>query len=142
MPSLAAEVDSPMGESGGLARAVRFVDVAVLAAALPVFVLAELPLLAYGVIAGVWLGGLAIEIAGERSARRRLQAGDRHAAMGLTAATGLGRVWLVTLTVLLLGVLDERDTGLAAAVLAAILFTVHMGGRLVSGLLLSEDRAR
>ena len=129
-----------MGGSGGLARAIRFADLVVLAAALPVFIVAELPILAYAVIAAVWLAGLAVELAGERTALRRLESGDRRAAMGLTAATGLGRVWLVTLTVLLLGVLDERETGLAAAVLAAILFTVHLGGRLLSRLLAPEGQ--
>jgi hypothetical protein len=140
MSSLAAEADSPVGEPGVMARAIRFADLVVLAAALPVFLLADLPILAYAVIAAVWLAGLGLELAGERVALRRLESGDKRAAMGLTAASGLGRVWLVTLTVLLLGVLDERETGLAAAVLAAILFTVHLGGRLLSRLLAPEGQ--
>jgi hypothetical protein len=34
--------------------------------------------------------------------------------------------------VLVVGLLDERETGLAAAVLALVLFTVHFGGRLIA----------
>jgi hypothetical protein len=139
MTSLAAEVDSPMGEPGTMAKAVLYVDLVLLAAALPVFLVADLPMLAYGVIAVVWLASLGVELLGRRTAQRRLEAGDRRAAMGLTAATGLGRVWLVTLSVLLVGVLDERETGLAAAVLAAILFTAHFAGLLFSRLLTPEE---
>ena len=38
--------------------------------------------------------------------------------MGWVAATTLGRVWMVALAVLLVGLLVEREAGLAAAVLA------------------------
>ena len=41
------------------------------------------------------------------------------------AAATLGRVWLITLAVLLVG-LAEREAGLAAALLSAALFTVYL----------------
>jgi hypothetical protein len=40
----------------------------------------------------------------------------------------LGRVWLLALAVLLVG-LAEREAGLAAALLALALFSVHFGAR-------------
>jgi hypothetical protein len=42
------------------------------------------------------------------------------------AATTLSRVWLVALAVLLVGVLADREDGLAAAVLSAALVTAYL----------------
>jgi hypothetical protein len=121
--------------NGGRTRAatvVRYLDLVLLAAALPVFIAADLPMLGYGVVAGVWLAALAIEGYAERRARRELEGGNRRDAMGWIAATSLGRVWIIALAVLLVGLLDERETGLAAGVLAAILFTVHFACRFIA----------
>ena len=62
----------------------------------------------------------------------QLEQGNRRDAMGWVAATTLGRVWMIALAVLLVGLLDEREAGLAAAVLSAILFTVHFAGRFLA----------
>jgi hypothetical protein len=115
-----------------LALAVRFFDLAVLAAALPVFLATELPMLAYAVVAVVWLLSLGIEVWTERHVRRELATGNRRAAMGWPAATALGRVWTRALAVVIVGLVDDRETGLAAAVLAAVLFTIHLAGRLIA----------
>jgi hypothetical protein len=112
--------------------AVRYVDLLLVIAALPVFIAAELPLLGYAVLAAVWIIQLGIEVYGERRAARELHGGNRQAAMGWFAGTTLGRVWLVALAVLLVGLLGDREDGLAAAVLAAILFTVHYGARFIA----------
>ncbi len=45
----------------------------------------------------------------------------------MVGASTLGRVWLVALAVLLVGLLGDREDGLAAAVLTAVLVTVHLG---------------
>jgi hypothetical protein len=92
----------------------------------------DLPLVGYAVVAVIWIAALVIEAWTERRVRRELAAGNRRDAMGWTAATALGRVWTVALAVLLVGLLDERESGLAAAILAAVLFTVHLGGRLLA----------
>ena len=120
-----------MGRSR-LILAVRYFDLALLAIALPVFIASELPLSAWAVVAAVWIASLAVELYTERRVRRELKDGNRRDAMGWVAATSLGRVWLVTLAVLLVGLLDHREAGLAAAVLAAILFTVHFGARFLA----------
>ncbi len=122
-----------------MAIALRYVDLVLLAAALPVFVVADLPMTAYLVVALVWIAQHGVEVLTNRAVRQAAARGDRRAAMGWVGATTLGRVWAVTLAVLLVGVLDSKDAGLAAAVLAAVLFTVHLGGRLLSRLIAPEE---
>jgi hypothetical protein len=115
-----------------MATALRYLDLVLLTAALPVFLAADLPIAAFIVIAAVWLLQHGIEVAGDRSSARALEAGNRRAAMGWIGATMLARVWIIVLAVLLVGVIGDKDAGLAAAVLAAILFTIHFGTRLLS----------
>jgi hypothetical protein len=105
----------------------RWLDVVVLAIALPAFIAFDAPIAGYAVGGGAWLIGRAIHAVAERRARRALAAGNRRGAVGAMAAVTLGRVWLVALAVLLVG-LAEREAGLAAAVLAAALFTAHLAG--------------
>lgn len=105
----------------------RWLDIVVLAIALPAFIAVDAPFAGYAVGGGAWLVGRAIHAVAERRARGALAAGNRRGAMGAMAAVTLGRVWLVALAVLLVG-LAEREAGLAAAVLAAALFTAHFAG--------------
>lgn len=134
MSTLALDGSGEVGQPGRGATAVRYVDLLLLAAGLAIFLAADLPMLAYGVVAGVWVLQLAIEHLAERRAARSLAEGDRRNAMGWVAATTLGRVWLVALAVLLVG-LSEREAGLAGAVFAAVLFTAHMAGKVLSRLM-------
>jgi hypothetical protein len=122
-----------------MATALRYLDLALLVAALPVFLAADLPIASFVVIAAVWLLQHGIEIAAERSTARALAAGNRRAAMGWLGATTLARVWIIALAVLLVGVIDSKDAGLAAAVLAAILFTVDFGARLLVRLIEPQE---
>jgi hypothetical protein len=125
-----------------LVMAIRFFDLALLAAALPVFLAAGLPLTAWGVVAAVWLACLGVELWAERRVGQELAGGNRREAMGWVAITSLGRVWLIALAVLLVGLLDEREAGLAAALLSAVLFTVHFGARfIVRAMTPPEERA-
>ena len=123
------------------ASAVRFADLAVLAIALPVFLLAGLPMLGYAVAAVAWLAASAMQIASERHVKRSIAAGRRNSAMGAMAAATLGRVWLVALAILLVGLAD-REAGLAAAVLAAVLVTVHFAGMGIGRLIESDQEGR
>ena len=119
----------------------RYPDLVVLAVALPVFVAAGLPMLGYVVIAGVWLAQAAVQLWVDRHVARSLASGRRNAAMGSLAAATLGRVWVVALAILLVGLLGDREDGLAAALLAAVLVTAHFVGMFV-GRLLDADEAR
>jgi hypothetical protein len=102
----------------------KYVDLLVLAAALAVFVLGGLPMIGYAAAAAAWLAQRGIQELAARRAAAELAAGERQRAMGIVAATTLGRVWLMATVVLLTGLLAEREDGLAAALLVVVLFTV------------------
>ncbi len=106
----------------------KHVDLLALAAALAVFVIGGLPLLGYAVAAAAWLAQRGIQVLAGRRAKQELAAGNRQRAMGTIAATTLGRVWLMATVVLLAG-LAEREAGLAAAVLLAVLFTISFAAQ-------------
>jgi hypothetical protein len=101
----------------------KYVDLLVLAAALAIFLLGGFPMLGYAVGALAWLVQRGAQMLAARRAAAELAAGNRQRAMGIVAATTLGRVWLMATAVLLVG-LSERKAGLAAAILVAVLFTV------------------
>jgi hypothetical protein len=92
-------------------------------------------MLGYAVAAAAWLTQRGIELAADRRTARALADGERRTALGVLAAATLGRVWLVTLAVLLVGLLGARQDGLAAALLSMVLITVHLAGRTVERLL-------
>jgi uncharacterized membrane protein YkgB len=101
-------------------RILRNLDLIVLALAVPVWVIAQLPLLGWAAAAFAWLTSRALQSFAER---RALQSGNRQAALGARAASLVGRLYLVGLTVLGAGVV-EREAGLTAGVLSVIVFTV------------------
>jgi hypothetical protein len=106
----------------------KYVDLLVLAAALAVFLLGELPMLGYAVGAAAWLVQRGIQMIAARRSRTELKAGRRQKAMGIVAASTLGRVWLMATAVLLAG-LAEREAGLAAAILVLVLFTISFAAQ-------------
>ncbi len=55
-----------------------------------------------------------------------LAEGNRNDAFKTTAISAMGRVWLVSFSVLAVGLAGEREDGLAAALLAALLFTTYL----------------
>ena len=106
----------------------KYVDLLLLAVALAVFLLGGLPLLGYAVAAASWLAQRGIQVIATRRAGQELAEGNRQRAMGIVAATTLGRVWLMATAVLLVG-LAEREAGLSAAVLVLVLFTVSFAAQ-------------
>ncbi|CAN5152980.1 hypothetical protein BH24ACT23_BH24ACT23_03320 [soil metagenome] len=107
----------------------RNLDLVLLGAALAIFIAAELPLLGYSVAAIVWVGQrFALAYAEERT-RRSLAAGDRSDAFRTTAISTFGRVWLVSASVLVVGLAADREDGLAAAILIASLFTAQFASK-------------
>lgn len=106
----------------------KYLDLLLLAAGLVVFALAGFPLLGYAVAAGCWLAQRGVQVLATRRATDELHAGNRQKAMGIVAATTLGRVWLMATAVLLVGLAD-REAGLAAAVLVLVLFTVSFAAQ-------------
>jgi len=117
----------------------RYGDLVLLALALPAFLIAGWPMLGYVVAAGAWLAQRGIQLLASRRMRKSIASGDRRAAMGIMGATTLGRVWLIAIAVLIVG-LVEREAGLAAALLSAALFTLYFGSQVLDRLLTSEEQ--
>jgi hypothetical protein len=115
----------------------KYVDLVVLAASLAVFLLGGLPMLGFAAGAAAWLLQRGIQAVAARRAKAELAAGERRRAMGIVGATTLGRVWLMAAAVLATG-LVEREAGLAAAVLVAVLFTVSFAAQGIAHLLEPE----
>jgi hypothetical protein len=109
-------------------RMLRFVDLVVLACALPVFVAAGLPLFAWAGVTAAWLLQRSVQAL---VLRRAGTSGNPRSALGLMSVSLIGRVWFLALAVLAIGLID-RDAGLPAAVLTAITFQVWFTAFIVS----------
>ncbi len=101
-------------------RVLRYLDLVGLVVALPVFLVADLPMLGYAVAAGAWVLQRG---ARELILRRAEAAHDVRTTVGLTAASMIVRGWLVALAIFAVG-LSDSEAGLAAAVLFLLLFTL------------------
>ena len=104
--------------------AVRYLDLIVLALALPVFVVAGWPLLGYAAGAVAWLAQRAIQAWTNAQALKAQADGNVGRVAGLVTGSMIGRGWLVALIIFGAGMI-ENDAGLAAAVLVIVLFTVY-----------------
>ena len=96
----------------------KHVDLLVLALAAVVFVVGDFPLLGYAAGAFAWLAQRGVQWLAQRRSREALKAGNRQRAMGIIAATTLGRVWLMATIVLVVGI-AQRTAGLSSALLLA-----------------------
>jgi hypothetical protein len=101
----------------------KYLDPLLLAAALAVFLFGGFPLLGFAVGAAAWIVQRGVQMLAARRAADELAGGNRQRAMGIVAATTLGRVWLMATAVLVVG-LAEREAGLSAAVMLAAFFTI------------------
>jgi hypothetical protein len=114
-----------------MANLLRYLDLLLLLVALPLFIVADLPMAGYLAVAGIWIVMYGIEIASNRAIAGAVERRDRRAAMGWLGATSLASAWVVALAVLIVGLAAGKDAGLAAALLALVLFTVHLGSRVL-----------
>ena len=112
----------------------KYVDLLALLIALAVFLIGDLPLLGYAVAAAAWLAQRGIHMLAQRRMKQELARGNRQKAMGIVAGSGLGRVWLMATSVLLVGIAD-RESGLAAAILLLALFTLSFAAQGLTHLL-------
>ena len=126
--------------SNPAATLARNIDLLIVAVALPIFLIAGWPIAGYLVAVAAWLFGRAMKRAADERSKRSLAAGDRRAALRPQAIASISRVWIVTGAVLITGLID-RESGLAAALLAVALFTSHLLGLFVSQMLSSEEAA-
>jgi hypothetical protein len=116
------------GEAGFLLTLLRSLDLLVLALALALFPIAGLPLLGWAAVAVAWVAQRWIVATLKR---RALATGQRHAVMRAVGWSMMIRLALVTSSVVIVGVAD-RDAGLPAALLAAVLFTISLGAQIAT----------
>ena len=107
-------------------RLVRHFDLAVLAVALVIFLVADLPVLGYGAAAVAWLAQRAIRTL---TMRRAEAASEPRTVAALVTASMIARAWLLALVVFGAGMV-EREAGLAGAVLVIVLFTAFFSAQL------------
>jgi len=137
-PGAPPAVDVPVALRPAKTEMLRNLDILVLLAALPAFILLDAPLAGYVVVAVAWVvARIGTEVAARRR-REALAAGNRNAALGVTAFAMMGRVWLLAGVILLVGLLVARDAGLAAALFALVLVTVNLTTQFVEHLLHPE----
>ena len=106
---------------------VRYLDLLLVALALPVFLAAGLPLAGWAVGGGVWVAQRGLQ---EYLDRRASASKDPRTVVGLLAGSMIARGWLVAIAVFLVG-LSDNEAGLAAAVLVIVLFTVYFTTRMI-----------
>ena len=108
---------------------IRFLDLFVLLAVLPLFVFADLPLEAYLVGGGVWIVQRVIQIVLQRRAEA---SDDPRIVAGYTAGSMIARGWLCALAIFGVGIAVGDDAGLSAALLVIGLFTVYFTVRMIT----------
>jgi hypothetical protein len=120
---------------------VRNLDLLVLIVALPLFIALDWPIAGYLAAGGAWLIGMVGKAFADRRRNQALLAANRNTALGLTAATMLGRLWILAAAILVVGLAVDREAGLAGAVLAAALVTAHLAGEGIAQLMEGEGES-
>jgi hypothetical protein len=104
-------------------KLLRNADLVVLFGALPVFLVADVSLLAWVAVAVAWI---AQRLVNNALVRRSQRAGaDVGRELNFVAVGVVSRAWLPGIAALLVGLLTDREVGLAAVILAIAVFTVH-----------------
>jgi hypothetical protein len=106
----------------------RYLDLAVLVLALPIFVAADLPMLGWAGAAVGWGIQRVVQVAIERRARA---SDDPRTVAGLLTGSMLARGWIMAGSIFIVG-LSEREAGLAAAILAITLFTFYFTSQMLT----------
>jgi hypothetical protein len=106
---------------------VRYLDLLLLALALPIFLAAGLPMAGWIVGGGAWVAQRVLQ---EYLDRRAGASTDPRTVVGLLAGSMIARGWFVAIAVFLVG-LSDNEAGLAAAVLVIALFTVYFTTRMI-----------
>jgi hypothetical protein len=109
---------------------IRNLDLVLLALALPLFVVAGLPLLGWLTALVIWVMWRSI---GALAERRAAAASDLGRMAAIATGSMIGRGWLMGLGLLGAGLAAGDEVGLSAAVLCVVLFTVSFTTRFVAG---------
>lgn len=119
MPNAVGTVDS--------LAPLRYLDVVLVVLAAPFVFLLGLPVLGYLVGAGVWIAQRVLEAVLDGVARR----GDVRRSIGIKVASMIGRVWLIGIGILAVGLGAEREDGFTAALVCLAAYTVHLATALI-----------
>ena len=122
------ETGQRASESGNGLKIIRYLDLLLLALALPLFLLADLPLLGYAVAAAAWIAQRGINAFATSRAKN---SDDPREVVGLLAGSMIGRGWLVAGSIFAVGLAGSREDGLAAAVLSIALFTIFFATQMI-----------
>ena len=107
----------------------KWIDVVLVVAVAPFALLMGVPVLGY--VAGA-LAWILTRVAGHYIDRKALITEDPKKAAGLLLFAGLGRSWLLGLTILAVGLGGARSDGLTAAVLVFVAFSIYLAGRVAN----------
>jgi len=109
-------------------RVLRYLDLVVLALALPLFLAAGLPLLGWAGAAFGWLVQRGVQAAINKRAH---EADDPRTVAGLITGGMIARGWITAGSIFVVG-LTDRKAGLSAAILAITLFTIYFTSTMVT----------
>ena len=108
---------------------VRYLDLVVLLfVALPIFVLADLPMAAYLVGGGAWILQRVVQALMQQRAEA---SDDPRVVAGWTAGSMIARGWFCALAIFGVGLAEGDEAGLSAALLVIALFTVYFLVRMI-----------
>jgi hypothetical protein len=108
---------------------VRYLDLVVLVVvALPVFLLAGLPMAAYVVGGGAWILQRVVQALMQQRAEA---SDDPRVVAGWTAGSMIARGWFCALAIFGVGIAEGDEAGLSAALLVIALFTVYFVVRMI-----------
>jgi len=96
-------------------------DLVLLGLALPLFLIADFPLLGWGAGAVAWLAQKGLQLV---LARKAAGSDDPRVVVGVTVGGTIARGWLIAIVIFAAGS-SQNSAGLAAAVLVVILFTTY-----------------
>lgn len=105
-------------------RIARNMDIGLLVAALPIFLLGDLPMAGYAVGAG---GYVIQRIVRDVLANQARKSDDPRSVAGILVASMLARGFLIALALLGVGLAVSNKAGLCAAVLFLAAFTISFG---------------
>jgi hypothetical protein len=102
---------------------IRYLDVVLLVVAAPILLLIGAPAVGYAVGAGAWI---ALRVVGEGVERYANATTNRAAELTVRTAYPVCRVFLLSLTVILVRQGEGRADGVAALVVIVLAFTIHL----------------
>jgi len=112
-----------------LLTAAKWIDVVLVVAVAPIALLMGVPVLGYVAGAAAWV---VTRIAGHLVEQKAIATDNPRNAAGLLLFAGLGRSWLLGLTILAVGLGGARSDGLTAAVLVFVAFSIYLAGRVAN----------